>query len=109
DCLLLGLGGKRTIARFEVSQFAPAASFSVCGLRDQPHQAQQTALVLSMDDLIEEYELACPNYIKIDAPGMSEAIIAGGMRMLQRQEVREVHIELREKSKGGPRIIEMLE
>jgi len=109
DCLLLGLGSTKAVGRFEVSQFAPAGSFSVRGQGDQPPHNLQTALVLSMDELIDAFELPCPNYIKIDAPGMSESIIAGGTRMLQRPEVREVHIELREQSKGGPRIIEMLE
>jgi len=108
ECLLVGLGDKRAVARFDVSQFSPAGSFSV-RKADGLRHAQQAALVVSMDELIEGYELPCPNYIKIDAPGMSEAVVAGGMRMLQRPEVREVHIELREQSRGGPRIIEMLE
>jgi hypothetical protein len=40
---------------------------------------------------------------------MSESIITGGSRMLQRPELRQVHVELREDSRGGPRIIELLE
>ena len=62
-----------------------------------------------MDQLINEDQLPCPNYIKIDAPGMSEAIIAGGRQMLQRKDLREVHMELREQSKAAQRILEMLE
>lgn len=108
ECLLLGLGSEKTIARLEVSQFEPAQSFSFRGKPDQPHRGRQAALILSMDQLIDEYALPCPNYIKIDAPGLSEAIITGGMRMLQRQDVREVHIEVREQSKGGQRIVEMM-
>ena len=109
DCLLAGLGGGQGISRFEVSQFSPAGSFSVHSGPREPHHNQQTAFVVSMDALVEEYQLPCPNYIKIDAPGMSESIIAGGLQVLQRPELREVHIELREQSKGGPRITEMLE
>src|SRR5688572_32341998 len=48
------------------------------------------------------------NYIKIDAPGLSEAIIAGAARLLKREEVRQVHMEVREQSKGGQRIVDML-
>lgn len=108
DCLLLGLGNEKTIAQLEVSQFEPAQSFSFRGKPDQQHRGRQAALILSMDQLIDEYELACPSYIKIDAPGASEAIIAGGARLLKREEVREVHLEVREHSKGGQRIVDML-
>lgn len=107
DCLVVGLGNTEEIARLEVSQFAPAKSFSFRGRR-QPFPGRQAALIISMDRLIDDYQLACPNYIKIDTPGMTEAIIAGGVRTLQRQEVRELHIEVREHSKSGARIVAML-
>lgn len=107
DCLLVGLGSERALARLEVSQFQAARSFSFNGKKDSQDRRRQAALILSMDQLIEEYALPCPNYIKIDAPGMAEAIIAGGMQMLRRPDVRELHLELRE-SKGGLRILEML-
>lgn len=112
DCLLLGLGDGSAVTRLSVSQFEPARSFSFRDSkpdRRYSHDGRQAALVLSMDDLVTRYGLPCPNYIKIDAPGMSEAIVAGALRTLQRPEVREVHIELREQSKGGQRIAEMLE
>ena len=109
DCLLVGLSSDRGLARLEVSQFAPALSFSFRGKPDRPQPSRQAALLLSMDQLIEEYGLECPNYIKIDVPGLTEAIIEGSARTLRRTEVREVHIELSEHSKGGRRIVEMLE
>src|SRR5688572_3720270 len=108
DCLLLGVGSEKTIGRLEVSQFEPAQSFSFRGKPDQQHRGRQAALILSMDQLIDEYALPCPNYIKIDAPGLSEAIIAGAARLLKREEVRQVHMEVREQAKGGQRIVEML-
>jgi FkbM family methyltransferase len=106
QCLLVGLGRDRTVAELEVSQFAAAKSFSFLG-KDQPYEGRQAALVVSMDQLVEDYGVACPNYIKIDVPGVSEDIIAGGERTLQRKEVREIHIELTT-SKAGRRIAEML-
>ena len=109
DCLLVGLGSEKAIARLEVSQFAAARSFSFQGKRDQPHGGRQAALMLSMDQLIDEYGLACPNYIKIDVPGVTENIIAGGLRLLQRPDVRELHIEFSEHSRNGRGITEMLE
>jgi FkbM family methyltransferase len=109
DCLLLGVGEGHSMARLEVSQFASAKSFS---FRHRPHRplpGRQAALIVSMDQLVGEFGLPCPNYIKIDTPGMSEAIVNGGLQTLQRPEVREIHIELRERSSGGQRIAKMLE
>jgi len=108
QCLLAGLGGRRTLATLEVSQFAPASSF---GFRNKEHHGypgRQAALMFPMDQLVEEYGLPCPNYIKIDVPGLSEEILAGAARTLQRPELRELHIEAREDSSGGRRILETL-
>jgi FkbM family methyltransferase len=108
DCLLVGVGRQRSIARLEVSQFRPARSFSFRGKRDEPYASRQAAIVLSIDELVEEYGLPCPNYLKIDAPGASEDIIAGAVRTFRRPEVRQIHLELRDSSKGGQRILDML-
>jgi FkbM family methyltransferase len=109
DCLLVGVGARRAIARLEVSQFRPARSFSFRGKRAEPYEGRQAAVVLSIDELVENYGLPCPNYIKIDAPGASESIIAGAPRTFRRPEVRQIHLELRDTSKGGQRIREMLD
>jgi FkbM family methyltransferase len=106
QCLLVGLGRGRSVAQLEVSQFAAAKSFSFLG-KSQPYGGRQAALVMSMDQLIEDYGIACPNYIKIDVPGLSEDIIVGGERTLQRDDVREIHIEMTT-SRAGKRIVDML-
>jgi FkbM family methyltransferase len=100
DCLLAGLGRAHAIERLEVSQFAPAQSFSFREKRVD-YGGRQAALVLSIDELVEDYGLACPNYIKIDVPALTEAIIDGGRRTLSRPEVRSVHVEIAEGSKTG--------
>ena len=64
--------------------------------------------MLSMDQLIDEYGVACPNYIKIDVPALTEAIIEGGAKTLQRREVRAVHVEADDESPEGARIVDML-
>ena len=108
DCLLVGVGRQRSIARLEVSQFRPARSFSFRGKRDEPHESRQAAVVLSIDELVEDYGAPCPNYIKIDAPGASEGIIVGAARTFRRPDVRQIHLEVRDTSKGAQRILEML-
>jgi len=108
DCLLAGLGNQQVVGRMEVSQFKPGRSFSFKGHKDLPYETRQAALITSIDQLVEQYGLPCPNYIKIDAPGACEDILAGAARTLQRGDVRQLHLEVREQSKGGQRILEML-
>lgn len=108
QCVLAGLGKHQALATLEVSQFAAGMSFSFRAKRDTAYPGRQAALILSVDHLVEDYGIACPNYIKIDVPGVSEAVIAGAARTLKRSEVREVHIEVRANSSGGRRIVEAL-
>jgi FkbM family methyltransferase len=107
-CLLAGLGRRPEIADLAVSQFAAAASFGFGGKKAQVFSGRQAAVILTIDQLVEDYGVPCPNYIKIDVPGLSEDILAGGERTLRRPEVREVHIEARDTSSGGRRIVETL-
>ena len=100
ECLLLGVGRDASVQRLEVSQFAPAQSFSFNGKREKPHAGRQSALVLSIDRLVEDYGLPCPNYLKIDVPALTEDIIAGGARTLRREDVREIHMEMRLSATG---------
>ena len=108
DCLPLGLGETEELAQLTVSQFAPAKSFSFLGRRHDQFQGKQATLIATMDQLIDEYGLACPDYVKIDVPGMADAVIRGAAKTLQRGHVRELHIEVQENSARGSRIIEML-
>lgn len=108
DCLLVGLGKDRQIGHLEVSQFDPGRSFSFRGKAHRPFPGRQAAFLISMDQLVEDYGLACPNYIKIDVPGLAESVVMGGTRLLQRPELREIHIECSEERSTGQRIIKML-
>lgn len=103
DCLLVGVGRNRQVGRLEVSQFSGARSFKFTDGERQP--TRQAALVLPLDTLIEDFDLPCPNYIKIDVPAMTEAIIEGGSRTWQRPEVRSIHVEASDESSTGRRIL----
>ncbi len=107
-CLLMGLGQGKSIAQLDVSQFDAGLSFSFRGKRGRPSSGHQAALIMSMDQMVDELGLACPNYIKIDVPGLTDEIVAGGMQLLRNPAVRELHIECGLESKGGRRIVEML-
>jgi FkbM family methyltransferase len=107
-CLLLGIGAGRAVANLEVSQFEAAHSFSFAGKEGQEHRGRQASIILSIDELINDYGLACPNYLKVDAPGSIEQIFAGAACTLKRPELRELHIEVRTQSKAGQRLLELL-
>ena len=108
QCVLAGLGQSQSIACLAASQFAGAASFGFGGKKAQVFEGRQAAIVLSIDQLVEEFGLPCPTYIKIDVPGMTDAILAGGERTLARPDVREVHVEASETSSSGRRVVEAL-
>jgi FkbM family methyltransferase len=108
QCLLVGLGNQKALATLEVSQFAAADSFGFRNKEPRGHPGRQAALLFSMDQVIEEFGVPCPNYVKIDVPGLSEDIVAGAARTLKRRELREVHIEARLDSAGGRRLLETL-
>ena len=93
QCLLVGLSDERRVATLGVSQFAPAESFSFGERRGRRESSTQAAFLVSLDALVEEYGLPCPNYIKIDAPALTIQILVGAQRTLQRPDVRELHIE----------------
>ncbi len=106
-CLLMGLGRTKEIAELEVSQFEPGSSFSFRGRREA-FAGRQSALVMSMDELIEEFALPCPNYIKVDVPGLTDDIFAGAQRLLANPQVRQIHVEASMQAKAGRRLAEML-
>jgi FkbM family methyltransferase len=108
DCLLTGVADGKAVAQLGVSQFAPGDSFSFGDKRGREESSRQAVFVVSIDQLVDEYGLTCPNYIKIDVPALTVQIIAGAVRTLQRPEVRQLHIEMKEDSVSGRGIIEML-
>lgn len=108
DCLLAGLSNERALARLGVSQFAPGDSFSFREKKGREEPSRQAALVVTMDQLITDYGLPCPNYIKIDVPSLTEKIVAGGQELLRKPDVRALHIETKEETQSGRNIAAML-
>jgi FkbM family methyltransferase len=107
-CVLAGLGRTKSLAYLAASQFAGAASFGFGGKKAEVFEGRQAAIVLTIDQLVEEFGVPCPNYLKIDVPVLTDDILAGGERTLSRPEVREVHVEANESCSSGRRIIDAL-
>jgi FkbM family methyltransferase len=108
SCLQVGLGRVKSVARLEVSQLDPGQSFSFKGKRARPYPGRQSALMLSIDQLVDEFGLTPPNYIKLDVPGVTEQILTGGARVLRSPAVRELHVECNMETGGGRRVAEKL-
>ena len=108
DCLLAGLSDAASIDRLGVSQFLPGDSFSFTGKPRHEDGSRQAAFMVSMDQLVEQYGLPCPTYVKIDVPALTAKVIAGGARTLRRPEVRELHVEVNADSRTGRAIVAML-
>jgi hypothetical protein len=86
----------------------PADSFSFAGKPRHQDGSRQAAFMVSMDQLVEQYGLPCPTYVKIDVPALTAKVIAGGARTLRRPEVRELHVEVNADSRTGRAIVAML-
>ena len=62
----------------------------------------------SIDEFIRYYNVTCPNYIKIDVPGLTNEILAGATHTLSRPEVKQIQLEAGESRQSGQRIIALL-
>ena len=108
-CLLLGFGKTPELAELRVSQLNSAGAFSFKPKKGREDIAdRQTVQIWTIDDLIEQYKMQCPNYIKIDVHGLTQEILAGAARTLSRPELRQIQIEAREHGANGRLISEFL-
>lgn len=110
-CLQLGFGDSFGIADLNVSQLMGGQSFSF--KKKQRHQQRlhtylQAVELWSIDDFIARHDPPCPNYIKIDVPGLTRDILAGATRTLARPELREIQVEVREQGSGGRYVTELM-
>ena len=108
-CLQLGFSHQASISNLCVSQLAPGRSFSFRHHADKDFNAWQSVLLWTIDEFIEHYEVPCPNYIKIDVPGLTNDILEGAAATLTRPEVKQLQIEAPEHGRSGRHIIPLLE
>lgn len=115
-CLQLGFAEREGLQDLHVSQALAARSFTFRQKADRPgrhkpvkrYPSRQTVQLWTIDGLIERYGLDCPNYVKIDVPGLTPEILRGARRTLARPELRELQVEAREDGKGGRRVAALL-
>jgi FkbM family methyltransferase len=110
-CLQLGFGESFGIADLNVSQLMGGHSFSFkkkVRHGQRLHTSLQAVELWSIDDFIARHNAPCPNYIKIDVPGLTRDILAGATRTLARPELREIQVEVREQGSGGRYVTELM-
>jgi FkbM family methyltransferase len=112
-CLQLGFSDTEGIADLHVSQFSSAHSFTFRRstkpkVNDKSYPSIQAVQLCTVDDFIARYRVACPNYIKIDVPGLTPEILIGAQHTLSQPALWQVQVEAREHRSGGRRIAELL-
>ena len=111
-CLRLGFSDTSGIMDLHVSQLMSARSFTFkeskkLDPKRESFPSIQAVQVCTIDEFIARYGAPCPNYIKIDVPGLTQEIFAGATQTLANPALRQIHVEARE-HKGGRRIAELL-
>ena len=109
-CLQLGFGDTHGIANLHVSQLMSGRSFNFKESKKpdaKPFPSLQAVQLCTIDDFIALYGVPCPNYIKIDVPGLTHQIFAGAKHTLAQPELRQIQVEAREHTGGRP-IAELL-
>ena len=102
-CLQLGFGDTLGILDLNVSQLKPAHATAP----RKVFSSAQSVQVCNIDDFIIRYGAPCPNYIKIDVPGLTHEIFAGARRTPAQPVLKEIQVEAREHG-AGRRIAELL-
>jgi FkbM family methyltransferase len=112
-CFQLGFSDTFGLADLHVSQLMSAHSFSfkaskkLDGGGRRAFPSIQTVPIFTIDDFITRHCVPCPNYIKIDVPGLTQEIFAGAKHTLAQPELRQIQVEAKE-HKGGRHIADLL-
>jgi len=112
-CFQLGFSDTFGLADLHVSQLMSAHSFSfkaskkLDGGGRRTFPSIQTVPIFTIDDFITRHCVPCPNYIKIDVPGLTQEIFAGAKHTLAQPELRQIQVEAKE-HKGGRHIADLL-
>jgi FkbM family methyltransferase len=106
-CLQLGFSDTVGIADLHVSQLMSAHSFTFKESTKKNYPSLQAVQVCTIDDFIARYGAPCPNYIKIDVPGLTYEIFIGAQHTLAQPALKEIQVEAEEHG-GGQRISELL-
>lgn len=113
--LQIALAHQTSITPFNYQNLIPGgalhslgAAIDYLGKDFQPVLSLDT-LSYRLDDFVEQFGLQIPNHIKIDVDGAEYQVLQGSEKILGRQEVRSVLVEVNEERVGGGDIVRFLE
>jgi FkbM family methyltransferase len=112
-CFQLGFSDAFGIADLHVSQLMSAHSFTfkaskkLDGGGRRTFPSIQAVPIFTIDDFIARHGVSCPNYVKIDVPGLTQEIFAGAKHTLAQPALRQIQVEAGE-HRGGRAIADLL-
>jgi FkbM family methyltransferase len=88
-----------------------AGSASHSGLENAmgaTNEVSQPVMTVTLDDLVQKYNVPAPNHMKIDVDGHELSILQGGSAVLQSKELKTIQIELSKQDNNYDTIVNML-
>ena len=110
-----GISNINSITKLNLSKWIKGGSHSTVGekldhnLKEFNPVFEQGTLSITLDELINKYQLPVPNYLKIDVDGIEYKIIESSQDTLKNKKLESVLIEINAQRKEDGKIIETLE
>jgi FkbM family methyltransferase len=112
--LYIALSDKTTLSTFNYSDLTPGVALHALGIAiDNKGKSfspvySQLVLSMSLDDLVEMYDLEKPNHLKIDVDGVEYDILRGANNILSGESVKTIIIEMEPLLESSKLINELL-
>lgn len=101
----LALGDHKEISKLFIFRYEAGAAMKILDkpikrLEETPFKPAHVQYVIQerLDDFVSNYNLPCPNYIKIDVDGSEKKIIEGSQNLLRNKNIRSILVEIEEKN-----------
>jgi len=111
----IGISDSLSMTKLYLSNWIKAGSHSTVGekldhnLKKFNPIFEQGIISLTLDDLINKFNLPVPNYLKIDVDGIEYKIIKSAKNILKNQKLESILIEINPSRKEDVEIIDILE
>jgi len=92
----IALSSKNKISEFYINHFGYGEAAHQFGipLLDTAPEHVEGSVGLTVDSLVYDYNLPCPNHLKIDVDGLEQDVVEGGKRVISNPAVRSVLVEV---------------
>ena len=110
----IGISNSLSLTKLYLSSWVQGGSHSTVGekldhnLKEFNPIFEQGTLSVSLDDLISQFQLPVPNYLKVDVDGIEYKIIESSKNILKNKNLESILIEINPSRKEDKEIIEIL-